>query len=72
VEALREAHRGVEDANFTSADGTFGFLEDKYQDLSRTIKVQGYGLESRIRIWVQCKREDIFLILAVIWANNEA
>lgn len=71
VEAVREVRRGVDDASFVSADGLFGFSNEKYTELSRMVKVQGYGFESRIRIWVQCKREDVYLILAVIWANND-
>jgi hypothetical protein len=72
VEALREVRRGVEDANFAAADGMFSFPAELHKQLSRTIKVQGYGIESRIRIWVQCKREDVYVVLAVIWANNPA
>ena len=70
VEAVREVRRGVDDTNFASADGLFGFSSEKHAQLSRAIKVQGYGLESRIRIWVQCKREDVYVVLTVIWANN--
>lgn len=70
VEAVREVRRGVDDTSFLSADGLFGFSNQAHANLSRTIKIQGYGLESRIRIWVQCKRDDVYTILAIIWANN--
>lgn len=70
VQALREARRGVDDKSFAGADGMFNFLPDKHPRLSRSVKVQGYGLESRIRIWVQCKREDVYEVLGVIWANT--
>jgi hypothetical protein len=70
VEAVREVRRGVEDANFAGADAMFSFTAEKYSQLSRTIKMEGYGLESRLRIWVQCKREDVYAILSVIWSNN--
>lgn len=70
VEAVREVRRGVEDANFAAADGMFSFAAEKYGQLSRTIKMEGHGLESRLRIWVQCKREDVYTVLSVIWNNN--
>jgi hypothetical protein len=72
VEAVREVRRGVEDANFSAADGMFNFMAEQHKRLSRMIKVQGYGTESRLRIWVQCKREDVYVVLAIIWANNAA
>ncbi len=70
VEALLEARRGVDDSSFAGADGQFHFLQAKHGTLSRNVKVQGYGLESRVRVWVQCKREDVYLVLGVIWANQ--
>ncbi|MHC2466962.1 hypothetical protein [Bradyrhizobium embrapense] len=70
VEAVRNVRRGVEDASFATADGMFSFTTEKYRQLSRTIKMEGYGLESRLRIWVQCKRDDVYTILSVIWSNN--
>jgi hypothetical protein len=70
VEAVREVRRGVDDANFAAADGMFSFTAERYSQLSRTIKMEGYGLESRLRIWVQCKREDVYTVLSVIWSNN--
>jgi hypothetical protein len=72
VEAVREVRRGVDDANFAAADGMFSFAEEKYKQLSRTIKMEGHGLDSRLRIWVQCKRDDVYVVLSVIWANNFA
>ena len=69
VRALREARRGVDDKSFAGTDGMFNFLPDKHAGLSRNVKVQGYGVESRVRIWVQCKREDVYQVLGVIWAN---
>lgn len=70
VRALREARRGVDDKDFAGTDGMFHFLQDQHQGLSRNLKVQGYGLESRVRVWVQCKREDVYHVLGVIWANT--
>jgi hypothetical protein len=70
VEAVRQVRRAVDDAKFGAADGMFDFRKDRYERLSRAVKVQGYGLESRIRIWVQCKREDVYLVTDVIWRSN--
>lgn len=70
VQALREARRGVNDKSFAGTDGMFNFLPAQHPGLSRNVKMQGYGLESRIRIWVQCKREDVYRVLGVIWANT--
>jgi len=50
----------------------FSFAEEKYKQLSRTIKMEGHGLDSRLRIWVQCKRDDVYFVLSVIWENNSA
>ncbi|QCB43974.1 hypothetical protein E5673_18560 [Sphingomonas sp. PAMC26645] len=69
VQALREARRGVDDKSFAGTDGMFNFMPDQHPGLSRNVKVQGYGLESRVRIWVQCKREDVYQVLGVIWSN---
>ena len=63
VEALRQARRGVDDKKFAGTDGIFNFLQDQHSGLSRSVKVQGYGLESRVRVWVQCKREDVYYVL---------
>jgi hypothetical protein len=70
VEALVEARRGVNDNSFAGADGQFHFLQTKHGDLSRNVKVQGYGVESRVRVWVKCKREDVYVVLSVIWASQ--
>jgi hypothetical protein len=70
VEPLRQVRRGVDDKKFAGADGLFNFLAERHAGLSRSVKVQGYGLESRVRLWVQCKREDVYLVLGVIWANR--
>lgn len=70
VEALLEARRGVNDNSFAGADGQFHFLQTKHDKLSRNVKVQGYGVESRVRVWVQCRREDVYIVLGEIWANQ--
>lgn len=69
VEPLRHARRGMDDKKFAGADGVFNFLTTQHGTLTRDIKVQGFGLESRIRIGVQCKREDVYLVLAAIWKH---
>jgi hypothetical protein len=70
VEAVRQVRRAVDDEKFAAADGMFDFRKERYEQLSRAVKVQGYGMESRIRIWVQCRREDVYLVMDIIWKNN--
>jgi hypothetical protein len=70
VEAVRQVRRAVDDSRFQSADGIFSFIQQKYPELSRPVKIQGYGSESRIRIWMQCERQDVYLIIAAIWQGR--
>jgi hypothetical protein len=67
IEAVRQVRRSVDDDKFASANGVFNFKEEKYTKLSRSIKVEGYGAESRMRVYMQCKREDIYLLLDIVW-----
>jgi hypothetical protein len=70
VRAVREVRRAVNEKLFASADGMFSFTDDVHKRLSRAIKVQVFGGESRIKIWAQCTRKDVYLILANLWAKN--
>ena len=70
VEAVRHVRTGVNDDEFTSADGTFNFTTDDIAGLTTSVKLQGYGSESRLRVWVQCERNDIYLLIKEIWDNN--
>jgi len=70
VEPIRRARQGVQDDDFRSADGMLSFPKEKHEALSRDIKATVYGSEGRFRVWVQCKRDDIYTLADVIWQNN--
>lgn len=42
----------------------------KHETLSRDIKATVYGSKGRFRVWVQCKREDIYTLADLIWQDN--
>lgn len=66
IEQIRQAQMGIDAGLFTSSDGIFHFNEENLQNLSRQVKVEGSGTDSRIRIWAQCTREDVERIVAEI------
>jgi hypothetical protein len=70
VEAVRDVRQAVDDTQFATADGMFNLKVEDHPRLSRAIKVQGYGGDSRLRLWVQCKRDDVFEVLELVWAHN--
>lgn len=70
IKAIRHVRKGVDDKEFMSADGTFNFTKNDISELSNPIKLQGYGSDSRLRVWVQCERSDIYLLIKEIWDNN--
>jgi len=70
IEPIRQAQMGIDAGQFTSSDGIFHFNEENLQNLSRQVKVEGSGTDSRIRIWAQCTREDVELIVAEISASR--
>ena len=53
------------------AQGVLHFAAEEH-GVSRRIAVQIYGSEARVRIWAQCKREDVRQILTYLWDYNEA
>jgi hypothetical protein len=63
VAAIRQAQLGIDVNQFTSSDGVFHFNEYNLGNLSRPIKVEGSGTDSRIRLWAQCTRRDVSLIV---------
>jgi len=71
VEAVRQVRRGVDDTAFADTDAMLEYRPAEYAALSRNIKIHGYGVQSRIRIWVQCKKEDVYFVLADVWAHNK-
>ena len=71
VEPVRLVLHSVDASQFDRAQGMLHFAAEEH-GMSRRIAVQVYGSEGRLRIWAQCKREDVFQILAYLWGyNNE-
>lgn len=66
IEAVREVLRDVDDKKFKDADGVFSLDNAKFAALSKAVKLQGHGEDSRLRVWVQCKRDDIFFLLKFV------
>lgn len=72
VEAVRGVLRAVDATQFDRAQGMLHFVSEEH-GTSRRVAVQVYGSEGRLRIWAQCKREDVFKIVELLWGyNNEA
>lgn len=71
VEEVRGVLRAVDASQFDRAQGMLHFVAEEH-GTSRRIAVQVYGHEGRLRIWAQCKREDVFRIVEFLWEyNNE-
>lgn len=71
VESVRLALHAVDTSAFDRAQGVLHFAAEEH-GVSRRIAVQIYGSEARVRIWAQCKREDVRQILTYLWDYNEA
>lgn len=71
VEPVRVVLQAVDTGQFDRAQGMLHFAAEEH-GTSRRIAVQVYGREGRLRIWAQCKREDIVRILELLWAYNGA
>ncbi|MBN8940739.1 MAG: hypothetical protein J0H01_14665 [Rhizobiales bacterium] len=71
VEAVRHVRNAVNESEFHAAEGLFHFTTKSHPALSRAIKVQVFGRESRMRLWAQCKRDDVYLIIDALWASNQ-
>jgi hypothetical protein len=70
IEAIRRVRQGVQDSDFGSAQGMLSFPRTKHEKLSRDVKATIYGSEGRFRIWVQCQRDDIYVLADLIWQRN--
>jgi hypothetical protein len=69
VEPVRVVLQTVDANQFDRAQGMLHFAAEEHE-VSRRIAVQVYGSEARLRIWAQCKRDDVFQILSLLWAFN--
>lgn len=70
VEAIRRVRQGVQDSDFGSAEGMLSFPRAKHDKLSRDVKATVYGSDGRFRVWVQCQRDDIYVLADLIWQRN--
>lgn len=71
VEALRKLDRAVDDEDFPKADGRFKLSDEVHKGLSRPLTIEVIGGDSRVRVWVQCKREDVYLLTDLLWEHGQ-
>jgi hypothetical protein len=71
VEAIRRVRRGVQDGDFGAAEGMLSFPRTRHETLSRDVKATVYGRDGRFRVWVQCRRDDIYVLADLIWRRNQ-
>lgn len=69
VEPVRVVLHNVDTSKFDRAQGMLHFAAEN-DGTSRRLAVQVYGSEARLRIWAQCKREDVWQILKLLWGYN--
>jgi hypothetical protein len=69
VEPVRVVLNNVDTKTFDRAQGMLHFAAEE-DGTSRRLAVQVYGSEARLRIWAQCKREDVSQILKLLWGYN--
>lgn len=69
VESVRVVLKAVDMSQFKRAEATLHFAAEEH-GTSRRLAVQVYGSAGRIRIWAQCKREDVYQILQLLWGYN--
>lgn len=69
VAALNNVRAALDPGDFSNSHGRFLLPKGNQDNLpSRDIKFQIHGKANRIRIWVQCKREDVLHTLTEIIA----
>lgn len=69
VEPVRLVLQSVDTAQFDGAQGMLHFAAEEH-GISRRVAVQVFGSEVRLRIWAQCKRDDVFQLLSLLWGYN--
>jgi hypothetical protein len=71
VEAVNEARRGVNLDAFQSADGRYRLGREEHETLSKDINFEIFGATSRVRIWVNCKKDDVYYVTNLLWEQNQ-
>lgn len=69
VESVRVVLQAVDTDQFDRAKGMLNFVS-LHHGTSRDISVEVFGAEAKLRIWAQCKREDVLTVLGLIWEYN--
>lgn len=69
VAAVRHARHAMNDDEFARAQGIFAL--GKGEKLAQAMAVQVYGSEGRIRLWAQCKRDDVHAVIAYLMKHNK-
>lgn len=69
VGPVRVVLQAVDTNQFDRAQGMLNFVAEEH-GISRNISVEVFGAEAKLRIWAQCKREDVLTILQLIWGYN--
>jgi hypothetical protein len=69
VESVRVVLQAVDTDQFDRANGMLNFVSLEH-GTSRDISVEIFGAEAKLRIWAQCKREDVLTVLELIWEYN--
>ncbi|WP_409488189.1 hypothetical protein ACK1U3_21325 [Pseudomonas promysalinigenes] len=70
VEPVRVVLQSVEVDKFDRAKGHLNFATEEH-GTSRSFTVEVFGDEAKLRIWAQCKREDVITMLSQIWEFNK-
>lgn len=68
VAAVRHTRHAMNDDEFARAQGIFALGEA--EKLAQVMSVQVYGSEGRIRLWAQCKRDDVHAVIAYLMQHN--
>ena len=69
VGPVRVVLQAVDTNQFARAQGMLNFVSLEH-GTSRDLSVEVFGAEAKLRIWAQCKREDVLVILRLIWGYN--
>jgi hypothetical protein len=68
VEAVRQTRHAMNDSKFSRAQGMFVLGAE--ETLEAPMSVQVYGSEGRLRLWAQCKRDDVYAIIRHLMDHN--
>jgi len=69
VGPVRMVLQAVNTDQFARAQGILNFVANEH-GTSRDISIEVFGAEAKLRIWVQCKRDDVLIIIQLIWGYN--